>query len=114
MNKRSTAQILSPLVRIEDDASRQSLIDLLPRFTKDNTCIGCGLQAALQVGRFSISPSLKLILIKTFKKKVLSSGGPGGVILLLTDGGENVNPFINEVLPELIQANVRVVSIASG
>lgn len=45
---------------------------------------------------------------------MLRSGGPGGVILLVTDGEETDRPYIYEVLQEVISADVRVVSIAFG
>lgn len=34
--------------------------------------------------------------------------------MLVTDGGENIHPFISEVTPQLISAQIRVVSIAFG
>lgn len=98
---------------IDGEASRQSLINRLPVNAVGGTCIGCGLLKALDVGWFVI-----LIRKTDFNskrlQKVLRSGGLGGVILLLTDGEETDRPFINEVLPELMKANVRVVSIAFG
>lgn len=46
--------------------------------------------------------------------KVLQPSGKGGVILLMTDGEENKNPAINTVLPAIVQAGVRVVSVNFG
>ena len=46
--------------------------------------------------------------------KVLGKGEEGGVIVLVTDGEENVAPMIADVEPALIEAQVRVVSIAFG
>lgn len=46
--------------------------------------------------------------------QVLSPGGQGGVILLVTDGQETDRPFIYEVMQQVIRADVRVVSIAFG
>lgn len=45
---------------------------------------------------------------------MLSVTGRGGVILLITDGEENAAPYIDEVLPTVIQSGVRVVTIAFG
>ena len=53
-------------------------------------------------------------MIHLFQLKVLRPGGPGGVILLLTDGEETDRPFINDVLPSVINSGARVVSIAFG
>jgi calcium-activated chloride channel regulator 4 len=44
----------------------------------------------------------------------LKSGGKGGIIVLVTDGVETIHPFIIEVTPQLIAAQVQVVSIAFG
>lgn len=46
--------------------------------------------------------------------KVLRPSGLGGVILLMTDGEETDRPWIQEVIQDVIRANVRVVSIAFG
>lgn len=46
--------------------------------------------------------------------QILGKGEEGGVIVLVTDGEENVYPFIADVEPDLIEAQVRVVSIAFG
>jgi len=40
------------------------------------------------------------------------SAEKGGVIVLVTDGEENRSPMIADVYPDLIAAQVRVVSIA--
>lgn len=49
---RSTAKILSPLVLINGEASRQQLISRLPVNAVGGTCIGCGLRKALEVPYF--------------------------------------------------------------
>lgn len=41
-------------------------------------------------------------------------GGQGGVVILVTDGGETDGPFIRDVVDDIVKANVRVVSIAFG
>ncbi|XP_057365308.1 calcium-activated chloride channel regulator 1-like isoform X2 [Daphnia carinata] len=87
------ATITSPMVEITGDASREALIARLPVNAVGATCIGCGLQKALEL---------------------LRPGGPGGVIILLTDGEETDRPFIYEVLSEVVRSGARVVSIAFG
>nr|XP_050031635.2 calcium-activated chloride channel regulator 1-like [Dermacentor andersoni] len=64
--------------------------------TSSATCIGCALRKALEVlGSSKNNPV-------------------GGTILLLTDGSENREPKIAEVLPELLEAKVEVVAMAMG
>lgn len=46
--------------------------------------------------------------------QVLEPGGQGGIIFLVTDGGENLSPFINDVINDVITASATVVSIALG
>ena len=72
--------------------TRQQLMNAVPTETKECTCIGCGLKTAVD---------------ELASKK-------GGVIVLVTDGGENVSPYIKDQLKHLIEAEVRVVSIAFG
>lgn len=48
------------MVEIKGDASREALIARLPVNAVGGTCIGCGLQKALEV-------STKSILIETYK-----------------------------------------------
>ncbi|XP_057373377.1 calcium-activated chloride channel regulator 4-like [Daphnia carinata] len=86
------AQELSPLT-VVNESTRQQLMDKVPYRTEGGTCIGCGLEVALNM---------------------LTPGGKGGVIVLVTDGMENENPYIAEMYPQLIDAQVQVVSIAFG
>ena len=67
----------------------------VPTTTKDNTCIGCGLNEAIGI---------------------LKSAGKaeGGVIILVTDGMENHHPYINDVFANVKATGVRIVSIAFG
>ncbi|XP_046645406.1 calcium-activated chloride channel regulator 1-like [Daphnia pulicaria] len=88
----SYATVLSNMTVVNDE-TRQQLMDKVPNKTEDNTCIGCGLQMAIDI---------------------LHPGGNGGVIVLVTDGLENEYPFIRDVTPELIDAKIQVVSIAFG
>ncbi|KAK4015731.1 hypothetical protein OUZ56_030705 [Daphnia magna] len=88
----TSATMLSDLTVVNDD-TRQQLMDKVPNYTEGGTCIGCGLQIALDI---------------------LEPGGKGGVIVLVTDGLENEHPYIEEMYPQLIDAQVQVVSIAFG
>ena len=69
-------------------------MNAVPTKTKDSTCIGCGLKTAVD--------------------ELQRAGKNGGVIVLVTDGGENQSPYIKDQLKHLIEAEVRVVSIAFG
>ncbi|KAI9550565.1 hypothetical protein GHT06_005067 [Daphnia sinensis] len=88
----STASMLSPMTVVNDN-TRQQLMDKIPTSTEGVTCIGCGLQIALDM---------------------LRPGGKGGVIVLVTDGMENQNPYIADMYPQLLDAQVQVVSLAFG
>ncbi|XP_049275847.1 calcium-activated chloride channel regulator 1-like [Rhipicephalus sanguineus] len=61
-----------------------------------DTCIGCALRHALEM----------------FQENGQSAAG--SVIILMTDGGENEGPYINEVLHQLIGAQVVVNTIVFG
>ncbi|XP_070377126.1 calcium-activated chloride channel regulator 1-like [Dermacentor albipictus] len=60
------------------------------------TCIGCGLQRALEVLNTS------------------SETPEGAMIVLLTDGMENEFPSIDDVWPQLLASKVQVVTMAMG
>ncbi|XP_070377007.1 calcium-activated chloride channel regulator 1-like isoform X3 [Dermacentor albipictus] len=60
------------------------------------TCIGCGLQRALEV--LNTSPE----------------SPEGAIIVLLTDGVENEQPYIDDVWPQLLAVKVEVVAMAMG
>lgn len=64
--------------------------------TIGTTCIGCGLQRALEVLR---TPD---------------ETPEGGIIVLMTDGAENETPSLKDVLPELTAAKVEVSTMALG
>lgn len=86
---------LSPLVQITDQ-TRVDLVTKLPRDTGGKTAIGEGLLRGLEV---------------------LSASGnvtDGAVIVLLTDGEENVAPFIKKVIPQIQKKKVIVHCIAFG
>ncbi|XP_070559830.1 calcium-activated chloride channel regulator 4A-like [Ptychodera flava] len=90
----SSATITSPLVELQTATDRDNLANLLPTATGGGTCIGCGLNTAVDV---------------------LENGGKdarGGILLLITDGQENVDPRIDDVTPGLISKGVFVDTIA--
>uniref|UniRef100_A0A0N8E3Y3 Calcium-activated chloride channel regulator 4, 30 kDa form n=1 Tax=Daphnia magna TaxID=35525 RepID=A0A0N8E3Y3_9CRUS len=88
----TSATMLSGMTVVNSE-TRQQLMDKVPTSTEVYTCIGCGLQMALNM---------------------LKSGGKGGVIVLVTDGSENRMPYIEDMYPQLIDAQVQVVSVAFG
>ncbi|XP_054924904.1 calcium-activated chloride channel regulator 1-like [Dermacentor andersoni] len=64
--------------------------------TSGGTCIGCALEKALEVLR-SVNETPE-----------------GAVIVLLTDGLENEHPYIDDVLPQLLEEKVEVLAMAIG
>ncbi|XP_075526665.1 calcium-activated chloride channel regulator 1-like [Dermacentor variabilis] len=64
--------------------------------TAGGTCIGCALEKALEVLR-SVNETPE-----------------GAVIVLLTDGSENEHPYIDDVLPQLLEEKVEVLAMAIG
>ncbi|XP_075526670.1 calcium-activated chloride channel regulator 1-like [Dermacentor variabilis] len=64
--------------------------------TSGGTCIGCALEKALEVLR-SVDETPE-----------------GAVIVLLTDGSENEHPYIDDVLPQLLEEKVEVLAMAIG
>jgi hypothetical protein len=66
ITNRTQAKILSQLVEINGDASREALIARLPVNAVGGTCIGCGLQKALDV-----SYTLFIITRQKFKSNYL-------------------------------------------
>lgn len=91
----STARIVQPLIKITDQ-NRKAVSAKVPNRANGGTAIGLGLQEALKVIRNSQQPT------------------EGAVLILVTDGEENVTPYINTVLPEVIAAKVKVYAIAFG
>nr|XP_006811202.1 PREDICTED: epithelial chloride channel protein-like [Saccoglossus kowalevskii] len=90
----TNATILSYLEQVGDLESRQEIISDLPTTVVEDTCIGCGLEAGIEV---------------------LEYGGKdpaGGIFLLLTDGRENVAPYISDVIDELVEKEIVVDTIA--
>ncbi|XP_065281757.1 calcium-activated chloride channel regulator 1-like isoform X2 [Dermacentor albipictus] len=64
--------------------------------TAGGTCIGCALEKALEV-------------LRSFNET-----SEGAVIVLLTDGLENEHPYIDDVLPQLLEEKVEVLAMAVG
>lgn len=92
----SEAKILHNLTKV-DNVTRMQLSQSLP--AKDDrglTAIGKGLQAAISV-------------LKN------QNGQPeAGLIMLITDGEENLTPFIEDVLPEILEHKVIINAVAFG
>uniref|UniRef100_T1JK76 VWFA domain-containing protein n=1 Tax=Strigamia maritima TaxID=126957 RepID=T1JK76_STRMM len=91
----SDAAVAFPMTRVTNEQVRQSVIDKLPQKGKGGTCIGCGLRLAAQD-------------LRRFRE------GNGGTIVLLSGGEENESPYIRDVTDELVNADIRVITIAFG
>ncbi|CAL4122326.1 unnamed protein product, partial [Meganyctiphanes norvegica] len=87
-----SSTLVSKLTKIRGKSSRKKLADLIDTNTGDSTCIGCGLQLAIRELQGKDNP----------------------VILLVTDGKENQEPYINEMLEYLVKNGIRVVTVAFG
>ncbi|XP_078612819.1 calcium-activated chloride channel regulator 1-like [Branchiostoma floridae x Branchiostoma japonicum] len=85
--------LVHPVIRVDSQADRDSLVAAVPTTTNGGTCIGCGLLKGVEA---------------------LEAVGPpeGGVLLLVTDGRENQDPRIRDVMPELIRKRVIVATVA--
>ncbi|CAH1245746.1 CLCA1 [Branchiostoma lanceolatum] len=83
-----------PVISVDSQADRDSLAATVPTTTSGGTCIGCGLLKGVEA---------------------LEAVGPpaGGVLLLVTDGRENKDPRIRDVIPELLRKRVIVATMAS-
>ncbi|XP_045111844.1 calcium-activated chloride channel regulator 1-like isoform X2 [Portunus trituberculatus] len=87
----TTASITKTLTEVSN-TTRQSLANAITTSTGGSTCIGCGLNSAVQEMK----------------------GQSNKVILLITDGGENENPYIDDVMETVVQSESRVVTISYG
>ncbi|XP_023243254.1 calcium-activated chloride channel regulator 1-like [Centruroides sculpturatus] len=90
-------QVLYPLTKVTNQ-TRYSLSKSLP--DKDDggtTAIGKALEAGIEVLKNNTDDSIE-----------------GGVIILITDGEENVVPFIKEKVPRLLKEKVIVNTVAFG
>ncbi|XP_071489104.1 calcium-activated chloride channel regulator 1-like [Diadema antillarum] len=74
-----------------DDSSRDDLLSALPTETMGSTCIACGIEAALNE---------------------LGDTTNGSYVLLLSDGGENVSPYIRNTIPAIMASGVVLDTIA--
>ncbi|XP_070397185.1 calcium-activated chloride channel regulator 1-like isoform X2 [Dermacentor albipictus] len=57
---------------------------------------------------------LGVVSFSEYARMLNSTSTGGGTIVLLTDGLENKPPYIKEVKPDILAANVRVVTMAMG
>ncbi|XP_077983917.1 calcium-activated chloride channel regulator 1-like [Glandiceps talaboti] len=88
------AQLLAPMTNITDYQSRRDLVMRLPRVVGGWTCIGGAILKGIEV---------------------LSAGGQdpsGGILLVISDGGENRSPTIAEVLGTVEEAGIVIDTIA--
>ncbi|KAH6921876.1 hypothetical protein HPB50_005752 [Hyalomma asiaticum] len=101
-----SASTVFPLTAMEK-STRSNLLEVVNKLDAGGiTCVGCALRMALQV--FSHVPTTVPDVQRT------RSAGEGSVIILMTDGEENVSPYIDDVMDELVAAQVVVNTIAFG
>ncbi|XP_030850204.1 calcium-activated chloride channel regulator 1-like [Strongylocentrotus purpuratus] len=86
----TTSKASELLTDITDTASRQILVDALRSSPGGGTCIGCGILSGIQV---------------------LGSYSRGGYMLLLSDGGENVAPYIRDTFDDIENSGVIIDTI---
>ncbi|KAL3221392.1 hypothetical protein MRX96_005122 [Rhipicephalus microplus] len=92
----TTAVVRHPLSPV-NASTKQSFLDVVNDLEHDHsTCIGCGLQQALQV------------------LNTTDESPEGAIIVLMSDGQENRPPLIVGVLPGLLAAKVEVTTMAMG
>ncbi|XP_041461825.1 calcium-activated chloride channel regulator family member 3-like [Lytechinus variegatus] len=84
------SSVRASLTDITDTSSREGLVNDLPSGTTGTTCIGCGILKGIEV---------------------LGSYAEGGYLLLLSDGGENVYPYIEDTYDEIEEAGVIIDTI---
>ncbi|XP_072166795.1 calcium-activated chloride channel regulator 1-like [Diadema setosum] len=88
----TNATIEADLTLVENgDSSRDYLVNALPTRDYGMTCIGCGIEAALDV---------------------LGDITNGSYVLLLSDGGENEYPTIGDTIPAINESGVVMDTIA--
>ncbi|KAI9559825.1 hypothetical protein GHT06_013832 [Daphnia sinensis] len=93
----SMAHVVSELEIITDMDSRQEMMKKVPNQLFSATCIGCGLDLALQM----LQPP--------------NTTENGGIIILVTDGKNSPGYLdIADVQQDIIDAGIRVVSVAFG
>ncbi|XP_070397186.1 calcium-activated chloride channel regulator 1-like isoform X1 [Dermacentor albipictus] len=92
----TTANVQHPM-RTVNHRTVKGFRDALKMMSPDgDTCIGCGLQRALEA------------------LNTPSESPDGAIIVLLTDGVENQKPHIDDVWPQLLAGKVQVVTMAMG
>ncbi|XP_065295250.2 calcium-activated chloride channel regulator 1-like [Dermacentor albipictus] len=92
----TVAKVLHPMMAVNHQTV-QGFRDAVKNMSAvARTCIGCGLQRALEVLNTS------------------SETPEGAIIVLLTDGMENEHPSIDDVWPQLLASKVQVVTMAMG
>ncbi|XP_057365305.1 calcium-activated chloride channel regulator 4-like [Daphnia carinata] len=93
----SMAHVVSELQTITDLKSRQEMMKKVPKQLFSDTCIGCGLDLAVQMLQNS------------------NDTEKGGIILLVTDGKNSPGYLdICDVEQDIIEAGIRVITIAIG
>ncbi|XP_072140556.1 calcium-activated chloride channel regulator 1-like isoform X2 [Dermacentor andersoni] len=91
-----TASVVSALTSVAETSREELVEEVLKLKAGGNTCIGCSLQKSL----------------KMFEEN--GQRVEGSVIILMTDGEESEAPKIDDVMDELIAAQVVVNTIAFG
>lgn len=89
------ATVVAPMTTLST-ASRQVLKNALPKNAKGSTAIGKALITSVQ------------------ELERNGETAENAALLLMTDGEENEEPYINDVLPTLLQKRVRVFSVPVG
>ncbi|XP_071965175.1 calcium-activated chloride channel regulator 1-like [Antedon mediterranea] len=89
----NTAVRKANLALLDDQSSREDLILKLPSRTGGSTSIGSGVLEGIQVLSFDQDPA-------------------GGFLLVVSDGNNNFNPDIDDVVDEVVNAGVIVDTIA--
>ena len=92
----TNSSVLHPMVKI-NETSRPSLAKTIPTIAEGWTAIGKGLKLALEILRDNKGDT------------------KGATIILVSDGQENQKePTIEEIVPDLLEAGIRIDSIAVG
>ncbi|XP_071510784.1 calcium-activated chloride channel regulator 1-like [Diadema antillarum] len=91
-----SAEIIVELTEIYNETNREYLISNLPNVPDGSTCIGCGILAGIQA----------------LKGPSREEDPAGGYILLVSDGEENVFPYIINVLDQVVESGVIIDTIA--
>ncbi|XP_070557745.1 calcium-activated chloride channel regulator 1-like [Ptychodera flava] len=89
-----SATVLAELTEIKSNAERQELVAKVPKSANGATSIGAGLEKGLEV----------------FQNANVSSRGSS--FLLVTDGQENHNPYIADVIDKIDEAGVLVDTVS--